>query len=194
MRVAKLVAVFLAALCADLVAQGALALAVGHGPVVNVEDAVLVSADAPLRGAERSVVLARVEAWAPTPELLVPQGGSISVSAPSSQTSASFQRRVGGGGRVGTLLGWIVGVVAGPAVFGGRDLGCDDIECYGRIRSGEAFVSGAVVMGGIGFLSGSALGASGALGWLEKVPLDVVRVRISPRGKPGLKLKASINF
>jgi hypothetical protein len=192
MRVAKLVAVFLSTLCADLPAQGALALALGHGSVVTEDEAAFVSDDGARRGAERSVVLARVEA--PAPELLVPQGVSISVSAPSSQTSASFQRRVGGGGRVGTLLGWIVGVVVGPAVFSGRDLGCDDIECYGRVRSGEAFVSGAVVMGGIGFLSGSALGASGALGWLEKVPLDKVRVRISPRGKPGLKLKASISF
>ncbi len=193
MRVANLVGVLLLTSCADLVGQGALALAVGHSPVVS-EEGAAESASAPPRSAARSVVFSRLEAWTPVPQLEVAYVADVSAPEQSGWTGTSLQRQVGGGGRVGTLLGWMVGIVVGPALFSGRDLGCDDIECYGNIKSGEALVSGAVVMGGIGFLSGSALGASGGLGWLEKVPFENVRVRVSPKGKPGLKLKASLSF
>lgn len=98
---------------------------------------------------------------------------------------------VGGGGRIGTVAGWLVGLAIGPALFSGHDMGCDDIECYGSISSTEALVAGAVVGGGVGYLLGSVLAL---VTDLDGDLLKVVQMDVSPKGKPGLKVKASIRF
>lgn len=99
--------------------------------------------------------------------------------------------RVAGGGRIGTVAGWLVGLAVGPALFSGHDMGCDDIECYGAISSTEALVAGAVVGGGVGYLLGSVLAL---VTDLDVDLLKVVQMDVSPKGKPGLKVKASIRF
>ncbi len=96
-----------------------------------------------------------------------------------------------GGGRIGTVAGWLVGLAIGPTLFSGQDMGCDDIECYGALSSTEALVAGAVVGGGVGYLLGSALAL---LTDLDDNLLSAVQINVSPKGKPGLKVKASIRF
>ncbi len=96
-----------------------------------------------------------------------------------------------GGGRVGTVAGWLAGLAIGPALFNGRDMGCDDIECYGAVSSTEALVAGAVVGGGVGYLLGSVLAL---VTDLDDDLLKAVQIKVSPKGKPGLKVKASIRF
>jgi hypothetical protein len=98
---------------------------------------------------------------------------------------------VGGGSRIGTVAGWLVGLALGPALFSGHDMGCDDIECYGAISSTEALVAGAVVGGGVGYLLGSVLAL---VTDLDHNILKAVQMNVSPKGKPGLKVKASIRF
>jgi hypothetical protein len=99
--------------------------------------------------------------------------------------------RSGGGGRVGTLAGWVVGLAIGPALLTGHDLGCDEVECYGPMTSAEASVAGAVVAGGVGYLVGSALALATGL---DEDLLGAIRISLSPKGKPGLKVKTSIAF
>ncbi len=96
---------------------------------------------------------------------------------------------VGGGSRIGTVAGWLVGLALGPALFSGHDMGCDDIECYGTISSTEALVAGAVVGGGVGYLLGSVLALATHL---DIDLLKAVQMNVSPQGKPGLKVKALI--
>ncbi len=81
------------------------------------------------------------------------------------------------------------GLAIGPALFSGHDMGCDDIECYGAIGSTEALVAGAVVGGGVGYLLGSVLAL---VTNLDKGLLKAVQMNASPKGKPGLKVKALI--
>ncbi len=99
--------------------------------------------------------------------------------------------QVGGGGRIGTVAGWLVGLAIGPALFSGHDMGCDDLECYGAISSTEALVAGAVVGGGVGYLMGSVLAL---VTDLDDGLFKAVQIDVSPKGKPGLKVKASIRF
>jgi hypothetical protein len=96
-----------------------------------------------------------------------------------------------GGGRIGTVAGWLVGLAIGPALLGGHDMGCDDIECYGAISSTEALVAGAVVGGGVGYLLGSVLAL---ITDLDADLLKAVQMNVSPKGKPGLRVKALIRF
>ena len=96
-----------------------------------------------------------------------------------------------GGARVGTVAGWLVGLAIGPALFHGRDMGCDDVECYGTINSAESFLAGAAVGGGVGYLLGHVLGLATDL---DTGFLSGIRITVRPRGKPGLKLKTTIRF
>jgi hypothetical protein len=102
---------------------------------------------------------------------------------PLSQTAA--------GGRAGAVAGWLLGMAIGPALLAGRDMGCDDIECYGTLSPTEASVAGAVVAGGVGYVLGNVLALVTDLG---NPLLNSLRINFSPKGKPGLKVKTSIRF
>lgn len=102
--------------------------------------------------------------------------------------------RVQGGGRLGALVGWTVGLAVGPVLFAGNDMGCDESDCYGRLSTRGSLLAGGVVMGGLGFLCGSAMGALSESRWWQEVPLEGVHFSMGPRGKPGLKLSASLRF
>ncbi len=100
-----------------------------------------------------------------------------------------------GAGRLGAMLGWVVGMSVGGSIFEGQDLGCNKYgECFGQIDSREAVVAGAVVMGGIGFIGGRLLGSVGSPEWCDKIPLDALQIGVAPRGKPGLKFSTGIRF
>ena len=100
-----------------------------------------------------------------------------------------------GAGRLGAMLGWVVGMSVGGSIFEGQDLGCNKYnECFGQIDSREAVVAGAVVMGGIGFLGGRLLGSVGSPEWCDKIPLDALQIGIAPRGKPGVKFSTGFSF
>lgn len=99
-----------------------------------------------------------------------------------------------GGGTLGALLGGALGIAVGPSLFEGRDMGCDKVQCYGRLNSSEAALAGAVVMSGIGALGGTAIGSLGDSGFLKKMPLKDIDLDISPRGKPGVKISAGLTF
>lgn len=100
-----------------------------------------------------------------------------------------------GGARMGTLLGWLVGMTAGPVLFTGNDLGCNKYgECYGRLGARDAVLAGALVMGAAGFLGGTLLGAVNAPEWCSKIPLDGLDLGFSPDGKPGVKMMAEVRF
>ena len=127
-------------------------------------------------------------------DLSIDQPGEITfaLEAPPKGSSGPLsQAAVGAGARVGTVAGWMVGLAMGPALFHGRDMGCDDIECYGTINSAESFLAGAAVGGGVGYLLGHFLGLATDL---DTGFLSGMRIKVSPRGKPGLKVKTTIRF
>ncbi len=128
-------------------------------------------------------------------DLSVDQPGEITfaLEAPAPQRGSSGRAAdgAGAGARVGTVAGWLVGLALGPAFFHGRDMGCDDIECYGTINSAESFLAGAAVGGGVGYLLGHLLGL---VTDLDAGFLSGMRIKVSPRGKPGLKVKTTIRF
>ncbi len=127
-------------------------------------------------------------------DLSIDQPGEITfaLEAPQKGSSGPLGRAaVGAGARVGTVAGWLVGLAMGPAFFHGRDMGCDDIECYGTINSAESFLAGAAVGGGVGYLLGHFLGLATDL---DTGFLSGMRIKVSPRGKPGLKVKTTIRF
>jgi hypothetical protein len=100
-----------------------------------------------------------------------------------------------GGARVGTILGWVVGMTAGQALFAGNDLGCNKYgECYGRLGSGDAVLAGALVMGAAGFVSGTLLGRFEAPEWCGNIPLDSLDLGFAPDGKPGVKMIVEVRF
>lgn len=100
-----------------------------------------------------------------------------------------------GGGRMGTLLGWVLGMTAGPVLFTGNDLGCNKYgECYGRLGSADAALAGALVMGAAGFLGGTLLGTVNGPEWCGKIPLDGLALGFAPDGKPGVKMIAEVRF
>lgn len=121
---------------------------------------------------------------------MAPPGARLVVQGPALPPTSSLSGSAGGG-RVGTLAGWLVGLAIGPALLTGHDLGCDEIECYGAMNSAEASVAGAVLAGGVGYLVGSAVAL--ATGLNDEL-LSPIRINLSPKGKPGLKVKASIAF
>ncbi len=129
-------------------------------------------------------------------DLSVDQPGEITftLEARHKGTSGPWSRAGGGAGagaRVGTVAGWLVGLAMGPALFHGRDMGCDDIECYGTINSAESYLAGAAVGAGVGYLLGHFLGLATDL---DTGFLSGMRIKVSPRGKPGLKVKTTIRF
>ena len=128
--------------------------------------------------------------------LAMPRMADLSIVQPGEITFALDQPEHGssgpsGGARVGTVAGWLVGLAIGPALFHGRDTGCDDVECYGTINSAESFLAGAAVGGGVGYLLGHVLGL---VTDLDTGFLSGIRIKVRPRGKPGLKLKTTIRF
>ena len=121
-----------------------------------------------------------------------PREITFALEAPQHCSSGPLSRAAdGAGARVGTVAGWMVGLAMGPALFHGRDMGCDDIECYGTINSAESFLAGAAVGGGVGYLLGHLLGL---VTDLDAGFLSGMRIKVSPRGKPGLKVKTTIRF
>ena len=122
-------------------------------------------------------------------DLSIDQPGEITFALEAPQKGSSGPDRAGA--RVGTVAGWVVGLAMGPALFHGRDMGCDDIECYGTINSAESFLAGAAVGGGVGYLLGHFLGLATDL---NTGFLSGMRIKVSPRGKPGLKVKTTIRF
>lgn len=98
-------------------------------------------------------------------------------------------------GQIGAFLGAIAGAFMGRAVFEGQDLGCDKYgQCHGRVQSGEAVVVGAAVMAGAGFAIGTAVGMLKADDLSTSTPIDNVRLKITPKGMPGLKFSTVITF
>ena len=125
-------------------------------------------------------------------DLSIVQPGEITfaLEGPQQGSSGSLSRAAAGA-RVGIVAGWLVGLAMGPALFHGRDMGCDDIECYGTINSAESFLAGAAVGGGVGYLLGHVLGLAADL---DTGFLSGIGIKVSPKGKPGLKLKMVIRF
>ncbi len=127
-------------------------------------------------------------------DLSIDQPGEITFALEAPQKGSSgplSQAAVGAGARVGTVAGWMVGLAMGPALFHGRDMGCDDIECYGTINSAESYLAGAAVGAGVGYLLGHVVGLATDL---DTGFLSGIKIKVSPRGKPGLKVKTTIRF
>ena len=121
-----------------------------------------------------------------------PAEGTVTVPDGVDQRPSFSLKLETSGRQVGTLLGSGLGVALASGLFAGHDMGCDDIECYGYVTNAESRVFGAVVGGGVGYLVGAALDAAGWSG--STPPLGGIRFKISPKGKPGLKLKAVVAF
>jgi hypothetical protein len=98
-------------------------------------------------------------------------------------------------GQIGAFLGAVAGAVMGRAVFEGQDLGCDKYgQCHGRVQSGEAVVVGTAVMAGAGFVLGTAIGMLKADDLSTSTPIQNVRLKVTPKGSPGVKFTTVISF
>jgi len=179
--------------------------AAAQGPFVNEtndhasRESVVASADPINHPATRSIPLAvrgqEFETWSAVEPSKV---GAVTapLHAPVHSSPAGLSGNgARSAGQIGAFLGAVAGAVMGRAVFEGQDMGCDKYgQCYGRVQSGEAVVVGAAVMAGAGFVLGTAIGMVKAEDLSTSTPLDNVRLKVAPKGKPGVKFTAVISF
>jgi len=105
------------------------------------------------------------------------------------EVSRGKERNAGKGAGIGLLIGAGVGALAG--ISAGDDCSSGQFLCFSGPQ--KALILG-VEGGGIGFLSGAFIGFFILTNRWEEVPLDRLRLSLTPQRQGGLALSASLAF